>query len=39
MVIAACAAFVFVAVQFMEEPQGHIAEYNDDGSVALIEVS
>lgn len=39
MVIAACAAFVFVAVQFMEEPQGHIAEYNEDGSVALIEVS
>ena len=39
MVIAACAAFVFVAVQFMEESQGHIAEYNDDGSVALIEVS
>ncbi|MEE2652020.1 MAG: NarK family nitrate/nitrite MFS transporter [Pseudomonadota bacterium] len=39
MVIAACAAFVFVAVQFMEEPQGHISEYNDDGSVALIEVS
>lgn len=39
MVIAACAAFVFVAVQFMTEPKGHIAEYNDDGSVALIEVS
>jgi len=39
MVIAACAAVVFVAVQFMEEPQGHTAELNDDGSVALIEVS
>ncbi|MEX1669728.1 NarK family nitrate/nitrite MFS transporter [Zhongshania guokunii] len=39
LVIAACAAFVFVAVQFMEEPQGHTAELNDDGSVALIEVS
>ncbi len=39
LVIAACAAFIFVAVQFMEEPQGHTAEVNDDGSVALIEVS
>ncbi|MDF1691223.1 MAG: NarK family nitrate/nitrite MFS transporter [Zhongshania sp.] len=39
LVIAACAAVVFVAVQFMEEPQGHTAEVNDDGSVALIEVS
>lgn len=38
-VIAACSAVVFLAVQFMEEPEGHIAEYNDDGSVALIEVS
>jgi NNP family nitrate/nitrite transporter-like MFS transporter len=39
MVIAACAAVVFAAVQFLEEPQGHTAELNDDGSVALIEVS
>jgi NNP family nitrate/nitrite transporter-like MFS transporter len=39
LVIAASAAVVFVAVQFMEEPQGHTAEVNDDGSVALIEVS
>ena len=39
LVIAACAGFVFIAVQFMEEPQGHTAEVNDDGSVALIEVS
>ena len=39
LVIAACAAFFFIAVQFMEEPQGHTAEVNDDGSVALIEVS
>jgi MFS transporter, NNP family, nitrate/nitrite transporter len=38
MIIAACAAVVFVAVQFMTEPKGHIAEYNEDGSVALIEV-
>ncbi|AMO70397.1 nitrate transporter [gamma proteobacterium BDW918] len=39
LVIAACAGVIFVAVQFMEEPQGHTAEVNDDGSVALIEVS
>lgn len=38
-VIACCAAVVFLGVQFMEEPEGHIAEYNEDGSVALIEVS
>ena len=39
LVIAACAGVIFVAVQFMEEPQGHTAEVNDDGSVALIEIS
>ncbi len=39
LVIAACAGLVFIAVQFMEEPQGHTAELNEDGSVALIEVS
>lgn len=39
MVIAACAAVIFVAVQFLEEPDGHTAEVNEDGSVELIEVS
>ncbi len=39
MVIAASAAFIFVAVQFLEEPQGHTAEFNEDGSIELIEVS
>lgn len=39
MVIAASAALVFIAVQFLEEPHGHTAEINEDGSVALIEVS
>ncbi|HCS26239.1 MAG TPA: MFS transporter [Spongiibacteraceae bacterium] len=39
MLIAASAAFVFIAVQFLEEPQGHTAEINDDGTVELIEVS
>ena len=38
MVISACAAVVFFAVQFLEEPKGHVAELNDDGSVALVEV-
>lgn len=38
-VIAACAACIFVAVQFLEEPRGHVAEVNEDGTVELIEVS
>ncbi len=38
MVIAASAAIAFVAVQFLEEPRGHVAEINEDGSVELIEV-
>lgn len=37
-VIAACAAVIFIAVQFIEEPQGHVAEVNADGSVELIQV-
>ena len=39
MVIAACAAFIFIAVQFMDEPEGHMAEINEDGTVELIEVA
>lgn len=38
MVIAACAVFIFIAVQFLEEPEGHVAEVNEDGSVELIQV-
>ena len=38
-VIAACAAVIFIAVQFLEEPRGHVAEINEDGTVELIEVS
>jgi NNP family nitrate/nitrite transporter-like MFS transporter len=38
MVIAACAAVIFIAVQFLEEPEGHVAEINDDGSVELIQM-
>jgi NNP family nitrate/nitrite transporter-like MFS transporter len=29
----------FVALMFMEEPNGKIAEVNEDGSVTLIDVS
>ncbi|EDY87703.1 nitrate/nitrite transporter [gamma proteobacterium HTCC5015] len=39
LVIAAFAAVVFVCVQFLQEPKGHTAEINEDGSVELIEVS
>jgi NNP family nitrate/nitrite transporter-like MFS transporter len=38
MVIAACAAVIFVAVQFLEEPEGHVAEVNEHGEVELIQV-
>ncbi|MCG8312191.1 MAG: NarK family nitrate/nitrite MFS transporter [Pseudomonadales bacterium] len=39
LVIAACAAVVFVAVQFIDEPKGHMTEVLPDGTVQLIEVS
>jgi NNP family nitrate/nitrite transporter-like MFS transporter len=39
MVIAACAAVCLVMVQFLEEPEGHMAEVLEDGSVQLIEVA
>ncbi|WP_430462370.1 NarK family nitrate/nitrite MFS transporter [Thalassolituus sp. LLYu03] len=38
MVIAATAVVGFVALLFMEEPKGHIAEVNADGSVQMISV-
>jgi MFS transporter, NNP family, nitrate/nitrite transporter len=38
MVIAACSAVVFVAVQFLDEPEGHMVEILPDGTVQLIEV-
>lgn len=37
-VIAAGALIVMVAVQFIEEPQGHMVEIEEDGTVAMIEV-
>jgi NNP family nitrate/nitrite transporter-like MFS transporter len=39
LVIAGCAALVFVLVQFIEEPEGHMTEVMPDGTVQLIEVS
>lgn len=36
--IAATALVVAFAVQFIEEPKGHMAEVMEDGSVAMIEV-
>jgi NNP family nitrate/nitrite transporter-like MFS transporter len=37
--IACTALLVCIAVQFIEEPQGHMAEIMEDGSVAMIELS
>ncbi|HAU15728.1 MAG TPA: MFS transporter, partial [Gammaproteobacteria bacterium] len=39
MVIAGCAGLVFLLVQFIEEPEGHMTEVLPDGTVQLIEVS
>ena len=38
MVIAAAAALCLVAVQFLDEPKGHMVEVTEDGNVQLIEV-
>ena len=39
LVISGCAVVSFLAVQFMDEPEGHMAEVMEDGSVQLIEVT
>ena len=39
LVIAGAAALVFVLVQFIEEPEGHMTEVLPDGTVQLIEVN
>ena len=39
MVISAAAAVVFILVQFLDEPEGHMTEVLPDGTVQLIEVS
>ena len=38
LVIAATAAVTLVAVQFMDEPQGQMAEVLPDGTVQMIDV-
>jgi MFS transporter, NNP family, nitrate/nitrite transporter len=38
MVIGAAAFVGFIALFFMDEPKGHIAEVKEDGSVELIHV-
>ena len=38
LVIAASAAIALAAVQFLDEPKGHIAEIDEKGEVQLIEV-
>ncbi len=39
MVIASAALVVLIAVQFIEEPKGHMAEIQEDGSVEMIELN
>lgn len=39
MVIAATAVLGFVALLFLSEPKGHMAEVNEDGTVELIKVT
>jgi MFS transporter, NNP family, nitrate/nitrite transporter len=38
-VIAASAVLVLLALPFLDEPRGHVAEVHEDGSVELIEVA
>ena len=39
LLIAATAAVGFITLLFMEEPKGQIAEFNEDGSLELIDVA
>ena len=39
MVIGASAVIVVIAIQFIDEPTGFMAEVQEDGSVEMIEVS
>jgi len=38
-VIAAVALSVLLAVQFIDEPKGHMAEVQEDGTVEMIELN
>ncbi len=37
--LAAAAAVGLVLMQFLKEPEGHVVEVNEDGSLYKIEVS
>jgi len=39
MLIAAVALAILLAVQFIDEPKGHMAEVQDDGTVEMIELN
>ena len=39
LVIAGTAVLGFITLLFMEEPKGHMAEVNEDGTVELISVT
>jgi len=39
MVITAVALIILITVQFIDEPKGHIAEIQDDGTVEMIELN
>lgn len=39
MIIAAVALSILIAVQFIDEPKGHMAEIQDDGTVEMIELN
>jgi NNP family nitrate/nitrite transporter-like MFS transporter len=38
-VIAVTAVLGFITLLFLEEPKGHMAEVNEDGTVELIKVN
>jgi len=38
-IIAAVALSVLIAVQFIDEPKGHMAEVQEDGTVEMIELN
>jgi MFS transporter, NNP family, nitrate/nitrite transporter len=39
LVMCAVALTVLVTVQFIEEPKGHMAEIQEDGTIEMIELS
>ena len=39
MVIAAVALIILITVQFIDEPKGHMAEIQDDGTLEMIELN